>query len=558
MSIRKYCSIVIITLLLGSIYSCQKENADLTEVEIVTNPVDTIGKVVFGKKLENPYSVKNMRIALESLKVKKMVKAEDVELIEIMTTHLYVEIPTADNSNLDMFVQDTSLELFNHPLDYDLPEEGSFYQDTSFTNYDPTWLYTVVPVDCDLTLINHRVLEECFLPNYELKETVEKNIVKAELLQLLEYEAYLITGNLKDTNSYNTKSRQYPRGTITVQNTLGYPDGLKGVKIRVHNFMRVDSDITNEYGNYSISTGFLTGVHYAVIFKNSKDFKIWGNWAFIAPAHYYMGWHTSSGLDRLIKKSSGAWKWGSINNAIYAYYELCNVFSIYKPPSDLRVWVFEKGDGTTKGSASMLRRTYGFYGFNTGSIVNNLLNTINGVNISLSATLNLLKFVQPDITISVNSSNVESEDVYNTTFHECAHASHWTKVGSYFWVQYINYIITYGNSNNPYSNGLGYNAGYCGVGEMWGNYIGALFQRYHFSYTTPYSLDWWWFDEDEDWYNPGFLKNVDNISDISTSEIFSCLSSNTNTILKLVEQLKTKTAYVEQINFAYGLYTDWP
>lgn len=485
-----------------------------------------------------------------------------MEDIEINTTHLYIEIPTADNTQLDMFVQDTSLELFNHPLDYDLPEEGSFYQDTSFTNYDPTWLYTVVPVDHDLTLVDHRVLEECYLPNDELVEIVEKNKSKAELLRLLEYEAYLITGNLKNTNGYNAKSRQWPSGTITVENTEGNPEGLKKVKVRVHNFMRVDSDMTDEYGNYSMSKGFLTNVHYAVIFKNSKDFKIWGNWAFIAPAHYYMGWHSASGIDRQIRKNSGAWKWGTVNNAVYAYYNLCSVFAISKPPSDLRIWVVEKnGSHTISGNAGMLRRTWGLYGFNTNSKLNNWFNWLCGINIVTTAIGNtLVKFVAPDIGISINTGNVNTSDVYRTVFHECAHASHWAKVGSYYWVQYINYILSYGSKENPYGSGSGANAGYCGVGEMWGNYIGSLFQRQYFNYGTSFTSDWWYFNEEEDWYNPGFLKDVDNISDVTTSEIYSCLTSTTNTISKLVKQLKTITNYDTQIDAAYNkaIYSDWP
>ncbi len=541
-------------LILGAIYGCQKEDEILADKKLETFPVDTIGRIVVGKKLENPYSVNNMRKALESLKKKKLVKAEDLADIEINTTHLYVEIPTTDNTQLDMFVQDTSLELFNHPLDYDLPEEGSFYQDTSFTNYDPTWLYTVVPIERDLTLVNHKILEECYLPNDEFVEKVEKNKSKAEFLRLLEYEAYLITGNIKNTNGYNSKSRQWPSGRITVENTEGSPEGLKKVKVRVHNFMRVDSDMTDEYGNYSMSKGFLTGVHYAVIFKNSKDFKIWGNWAFIAPAHYYMGWHSSSGENRLIKQNSGAWKWGTVNNAVYAYYNLCESYSIPTPPMDFRVWVCEKGDGTIQGNAAMLRRTYGLFGFSGHSKIINFFSKSIGFVISSALSCAMVNYALPDIGISVNTSNVETSDVYRTVFHECAHSSHWVKAGSYYWVQYINYIITYG----AYGNGTGVNAGYCGVGEMWGNYIGSLFQREYFNYGTSFSWDWWYFEEEEDWYNPGFLKEVDNISDITTSEIFDCLTSSTNTISKLVTQLKTKTDYDAQIDAAYTHYYDWP
>ena len=103
------------------------------------------------------------------------------------------------------------------------------------------------------------------------------------------------------------------------------------------------------------------------------------------------------------------------------------------------------------------------------------------------------------------------------------------------------------------------------VGEMWGNYIGALFERQEFIGHWPYNStafanNWTWFDDEEDWYNPGFLKHVDNIADITTSEIFSCMTSSTTTINRMVEQLKTKTENDGQVDNAYNRieYNDWP
>jgi hypothetical protein len=120
--------------------------------------------------------------------------------------------------------------------------------------------------------------------------------------------------------------------------------------------------------------------------------------------------------------------------------------------------------------------------------------------------------------------------------------------GSSFWVKYINYIITYG----AYGNGTGHNAGYCGVGEMWGNYIGWFFLDKEFP-SKKYYLN-----KTEDWYNPGFLQDVDNISDITTAEIYSCLTSSTDTFIDLITQLKTKTTNDEQVDNAFANYTDWP
>merc|ERR1711879_380514 len=125
-------------------------------------------------------------------------------------------------------------------------------------------------------------------------------------------------------------------------------------------------------------------------------------------------------------------------------------------------------------------------------------------------------FVLPDLIISAKSS-LGTAAVYQTTFHELGHASHFKQAGNNYWVKYINYIITYG----AYGNGTGANAEYCGVGEMWGNYVGALFRREEKHSNVSMTSFWSWFDYYEDWYNPGFLRDVHNISDISVNEIFS-------------------------------------
>ena len=160
----------------------------------------------------------------------------------------------------------------------------------------------------------------------------------------------------------------------------------------------------------------------------------------------------------------------------------------------------------------------------------------------------MIKFALPDFIIRAKSS-LGNVNVYVVTFHELAHASHHNKAGNSYWVKYINYIITYG----AYGDGTGNNAGVCGIGEMWGNYFGAVCRVREFG-----SGHWRPFGRDKDWYNPGFMRDVDNISDVSTAEVFSCLTSSTDTFGDLRNQLKTKTTNDVQVDNAWTNYTDWP
>ena len=79
----------------------------------------------------------------------------------------------------------------------------------------------------------------------------------------------------------------------------------------------------------------VSNVHYSLIFTNKTGFKIWGNWAFLAPACYNMGWHSKKGFNKDIYKESKAWLWSTVNNGTYVYREkLCPKFGIKKPRLD--------------------------------------------------------------------------------------------------------------------------------------------------------------------------------------------------------------------------------
>ncbi|MFW5761675.1 MAG: hypothetical protein ACOCXH_11910 [Cyclobacteriaceae bacterium] len=56
------------------------------------------------------------------------------------------------------------------------------------------------------------------------------------------------------------------------------------------------------------------------------------------------------------------------------------------------------------------------------------------------------------------------------------------------------------------------------------------------------------------------MRDVDNIGDITTAEIFSCLVSTTTSFEELIRQLKLKTVNNGQVDAAFNrpIYNDWP
>ncbi|HAP64294.1 MAG TPA: hypothetical protein DCR93_34040, partial [Cytophagales bacterium] len=229
------------------------------------------------------------------------------------------------------------------------------------------------------------------------------------------------------------------------------------------------------------------------------------------------------------------------------------------PPSRLKIWVYNiPGTNLITGSAPMLSKTFGLTGFNTDNNVVDFLLNANRITVSLNVVASLTKFLQPDITLFIRNGYTGNEIIHRVVYHELAHASHWRIVGNTFWQRYINYIISYGITNPPYGDGMGVNAELCGVGEMWGNYFGAVIEREVYGRVPSFTGTWTWLDEDEDWYNPGFLRKADSIADISTAEVFSSIGASTQSFNTLIYQLQLRTNFDNLVQEKYDFYSDWP
>ncbi len=572
--------LLILTLIGIMVYSCQKDDLN-TPVpkknlgEELASESD--GQIILGEKLENPYSVKNMRLALKSLKEKQKKSSKRYAAktlnddLDIQTTDYYVRFWVEDDEQKSLLLAD-SLNLSIIPLDVEIEQEGNYFIDENTEIEQAQWLYTSVVKDYqfhsevayekieDLFLIEPSEPEEIDGDDYEDETTTTtvagKSSISKSFLYDLEDEALKLTGNYtepenEDYSSKNNlsarRSKRRPEGYINVRNTeTGIDDPVVGVKVKTRRWFKWAKGYTNSQGYYKVNRGYRRDVHYTVVFKNTRGFKIWPSTISISSARYRAGKHSKYGHSITFSTNSVGWRWATVNNATVKYFDYCTQFGIDKPHSNLRIVANGKSGG---GAAPMLRSTWGYVGFTTNSKLITFLSKANVLTFSANLLWIVTKFVLPDIIIKANSSQ-GTDGVFETTFHELGHASHFKKVGSGYWVKYINYIVTYGNSNNPYGDGHGKNAGVCGIGEMWGNYFGYVCSKAEFGYS--------YLNKGEDWYNPGFMLDVDNIPDITTSEIFSCLNSNTDTFTKLISQLKTKTVNNGQVDNAFANYTDWP
>jgi hypothetical protein len=420
------------------------------------------------------------------------------------------------------------------------------------------WYYTVVPKDYEFGKIEYEILEDLFM-EYGLKnERTSQEFL--DFYYQLEDESLKLTGLLPENNSdenLRMPPRRHPSGTLRVRNTeTNTLDPVVGVKVKTRRLVKLGHGWTNGAGNYTVNKSYRYDVHYSVSFENQSGFKVWNTLLDVNPANFNGPKQNRDGWSYNFDTNSFGWRFATVTNAVRRYFVHASAFGIGLPHSNLRIAALDR---TGSSSAPMLRRVWGINGFTTNSGFANFLLKANGISLNINLIATVTKFVQPDLIIAAGVGN-GTEEIYSDTFHELAHASHMRQAGSAYWIKYINYIITYAdylpvNNNGAYGNGTGKNAEICGIGEMWGNYFSAVCMNREIPATGGIGEYLW---ETEDWYNPGFLLDVDNIPDVSTQEIFSSLQPSITTFPQLINQLKTKTNNNGQVDNAFSNYTDWP
>lgn len=433
-------------------------------------------KTQLGEKLNNPYSVSNMKIAYDSL-VKQNFRSNFTSDI-ISTTHYYLKFFVASAEDYDLLVAD-SLDLFEYPLDYEIESYGDYYTDGN-ENQEGKWYYTVVPKDYKFGTIEKEILEELFMEEGLSNDNERLSQKLEDFYYLLEDESLRLTGLLPKSNegeNLRMPSKKTPRGTLRVRNTeTNGLDPVVGVKVKTRRLVKLGHGWTGSDGEYESNKSYRYDVHYSVSFENKSGFKVWNTLLDVNPAKFNGPKRSRTGWSYDFDTNSHGWRFATVTNAVVKYFDYCDQFNIGRPHSNLRIAATSKTDGV--GAAPMLRHTWGLQGFSTHSQLANFFLKVNGTSFAANKLAIITKFAQPDIMINAGYSNDnETIEVYETTFHELAHASHMRKVGSSYWVKYINYIITYGdhipgNDNGAYGDGTGHNVGVCAVGEAWGYHMG--------------------------------------------------------------------------------------
>ncbi len=471
------------------------------------------GMIRLGQKLEDPYTVANMQKALQN------VYGTKAERVDITATDLYVRFLPKDNEEY-MALQKSGLYLLDHPMDYEILQEGDYYQDPEVGDEAITWQYAVVPRAQKIPEgIRYELLDEVYISEHAPATRAVSDIDWEEV----EREAFRLTGNgkLLEQDPLTKADSKTPAGRITIEDPLfsgGKPFGVAGVKVVANIFVKIASCYTDRDGYYKMGKTFSGTPRYRLVFQNEKGFNVGFNFLLVPASVSTLGKADASGVDlHVTQNSEGAlFRRCAVNNAGYDYYSRCTEddLDIAAPPGDLRIWIFPD---LKDCSANMLH--HGAF------ISHTLIQTYVGV------YLPLVKVFLPDITIG--TKQMTYSDIYEITVHELAHASHFSQVGVDYWTPYVDYVIqsfvTAGG--NPYGSGSDDKAGYCEIGEMWGYFMQETLKKDRYGGTVKQFGNAFWFKPDifTYLYERG----------ISRGELFRALTAEVTTMDDLKEQLIT-------------------
>lgn len=481
--------------------------------------------IVLGDQLEDPYTVENMTKALESLYATK------ADRYLVQTTDLYVRFLPKSDEEFDL-LESLGVQMLDHPLDYEVLREGDWYHDPSIDDDEITWQYAVVNRDFIFPDdIRYEILDECFLP--------ENSSTKADWVdwEAVERESFILTGNgtmLEPLTKGGGGS--VPAGRISiVDDALGTEEiGVKGVTVSCNVFVKIAHAFTDEDGNYKMSKSFSSAPRYRLLFKNKKGFGIGMNLLLVPASFSTMGKGDPSGVSLQVDANSERrlFERCVVNNAAYDYYESClnKDSSIKTPPSNLRIWLFNNLDAS---SSVMMQQ---------GALIDN---SVLGEYLGVYSIL--VKMFLPDITLGLKNAQSYA-DIFATTVHELAHASHFMQAGTAFWDNYIEFILMSFVTSGFVTYGVGTekNHGYCEVGEMWAYYMESIYMRERYGTDKQYGTSYWFY--------PQILTRLDERG-INRYRIFNALTSDICDKESL--QKKLISLYPESksvINQAFGKY----
>lgn len=263
--------------------SCQKESGiseseqtPANEQQILRQDPEYVyneGPMVMGEKIEIPYSVSNLRKALQNVspETRAVIPEES-----IVTTHYYVKFSPKDEAELSILKNNPKLILSEYPLDREVLVDGSSYHDPELPEDVPTYQYSTIEATywralSDTLSVGHEVLIEAFMPDYydeEVETRLGQDIDPGALEELMA-EAYRMTG--QEYEPQTKAAKWFPEGRITAYDDIvGGQVPVKRVRVRGTHLLKVREGLTNDDGYYKFEHSFRSKASMKIVWESDR------------------------------------------------------------------------------------------------------------------------------------------------------------------------------------------------------------------------------------------------------------------------------------------------
>lgn len=345
-------------------------------------------KMVLGNKLINPYSVDNMQKAYNAL-------LSETKAGSICATHRYVKFIPKNENELSLLKLDSTLVLFQYPLDYEIISYGS-YRDPNIPENQPTPLYCSVPVEKELPIgVEYIILEDLFIPEEQNMNTKSSFLFSEDFVDALVTKAFELTGNEEDIEPQTKakKSKWIPQGSVKYYDPIkGKELPIEGLQIRCNRWFTTYTAYTNVDGTFKCkdSESFKNPANYSIVFER-YDFEIRDAWLSTAK---YDGPKTEGAWNVNFQGDMLSTYYSTIFRAAYKYY-YGDIHGLSRPPKN--------GTWKTQLKIKATKKEKDYLGYHNSS----------------------LRFIGLGSAIHLYTFEEQLDVTYSTTIHELAHATHW-------------------------------------------------------------------------------------------------------------------------------------
>ena len=491
--------------------------------------------VILGAQLANPYTVANMQQAVNTLYGGNY---------PISATHLYVRFKPASVEQFITLEESEDLELQDYPMDYEVIQDGDYYQDPNLGTEDFGWLYTVVPAGYNFPAgIQNELIDSLYLPeDNELLEDMAESMAGGAQYRSRASASNTVTIQRMDTTmetfSFGPQpcgcapdaiqcpvtpgcedgggggsggnDPRIPRGTIEVQDVRVCSNQINNVPVRqarivCKRWFKIERTYTNDQGQFVSSKKFKNKVkvnlktknQYAnvrkirgirlwqILFPVKKRIGVFDQGTFTSIYHLFSKPNPTSAYD----KELPYWVAVTTHNSVLEYHQYATELGVGQPPSNLKIIVTNWGFQRDAGAAPMWNKCSPLSG--DFSSFREYIEFYLALSTYVSQ-VNLFGFLknQMDVVIGYaalgNDYNcrLNSNNIKSIAYHELGHTSHFAQAGCGFWRDYRQVItgqILFGAAaTKPYGDGNQNNAGLVAVGEMWGYHCGFIFTNRHY------------------------------------------------------------------------------